>query len=82
MSQLHCPFCGGRELHEFEFRNTRANVMSSEFAKVYLREDSLERSVEYWQHVHGCRTWLLVERNPSTGAVLRVAALPAARTGQ
>lgn len=75
MSQLHCPFCGPRELHEFEFRKTPANVTSSDFAKVYLRVDSLERSVEYWQHVHACRMWLLVERNPSTGAVLSVAAL-------
>ncbi len=27
-------------------------------------------SVEHWQHVEGCRGWLKVERNPSTGAVL------------
>lgn len=78
MNQLRCPFCGARELQEFEFRKTRANVTSSDFAKVYLRVDSPELSVEYWQHVHGCRTWLLVERNPSTGAVLSVAALPTA----
>jgi len=82
VSQLHCPFCGPRELHEFEFRKTRANVMSSEFAQVYLRVDSLELSVEYWQHVQGCRAWLLVERNPSTGAVLGVDALPASGTSQ
>jgi sarcosine oxidase subunit delta len=75
MNQLHCPFCGARELHEFEFRNTRAKVTTSEFSKVYLRVDSTDLSVEYWQHVQGCRAWLLVERNPSTGAVLSVAAV-------
>ena len=77
MNQLHCPFCGARELHEFEFRKTRANVDSSEFSQVYLRVDSLQSSVEYWQHVQGCRAWLLVQRNPSTGAVLDVEMLPA-----
>ena len=76
MNQLHCLFCGARELHEFAFRKTRANVTTSEFSKVYLRVDSLDLSVEYWQHVQGCRTWLLVQRNPSTGAVLGIEALP------
>jgi heterotetrameric sarcosine oxidase delta subunit len=75
MNQLYCPFCGARELHEFEFRKTRANVTTSDFSKVYLRVDSTDLSVEYWQHVQGCRAWLLVERNPSTGAVLSVEAV-------
>ena len=77
MNQLRCPFCGARELHEFEFRKTRANLDSSAFSQVYLRVDSLDLSVEYWQHVHGCRAWLLVQRNPSTGAALAVEMLPA-----
>lgn len=70
MNQLQCPFCGARELQEFEFRKTRANVTTSEFSKVYLRVDSVDLSVEYWQHVQGCRAWMLVQRNPSTGVVL------------
>jgi len=77
MNQLHCPFCGVRELHEFEFRKTRANVGSSAFSRVYQRVDSPELSLEHWQHVQGCRAWLLVQRNPSTGAVLAVEMLPA-----
>jgi len=77
MNQLHCPFCGARELHELEFRKTRANVGSSAFSQVYLRVDSQELSLEHWQHVQGCRAWLLVQRNPSTGAVLSVEMLPA-----
>jgi sarcosine oxidase delta subunit len=50
-------------------------VTTSEFSKVYLRVDSTDLSVEYWQHVQGCRAWLSVERNPSTGAVLSVEAV-------
>jgi sarcosine oxidase delta subunit len=76
MNQLICPFCGPRELHEFEFRKTQENVTSSELAKVYLRVDSLEHSCEYWQHALGCRAWLLIRRNPSTGVVLETTALP------
>ncbi len=76
MNQLNCPFCGPRELHEYEFRKTRANVTSCGFSKVYLRIDSLEVSSEYWQHVHGCRAWLLIRRNPSTGVVLDISTLP------
>ena len=76
MNQLCCPFCGPRELHEYEFRKTRESVGTSEFAKVYLRIDSLELSTEYWQHVLGCRTWLLIRRNPSTGMILDTTALP------
>ncbi len=76
MNSLHCPFCGVRELHEFEFRKTRANAGGSGVAEVYLRVDSSELSVEYWQHVQGCRLWMLVRRNPSTGTVLGIDALP------
>lgn len=75
MNQLQCPFCGARELQEFEFRKTRANVAGTEFSKVYLRVDSVDLSVEYWQHVQGCRAWLLIQRNPSTGAVLSIEAV-------
>jgi heterotetrameric sarcosine oxidase delta subunit len=78
MNQLMCPFCGPRDLHEYEFRKTRESVMSSEFSRVYLRVDSLESSTEYWQHVLGCRAWLLIRRNPSTGEVLDTSALPGA----
>jgi heterotetrameric sarcosine oxidase delta subunit len=76
MNQLRCPFCGPRELHEYEFRKTRESVQTSQFAKVYLRVDSLDLSAEYWQHVLGCRAWLLVRRNPSTGMILDTTALP------
>ena len=88
---MACPFCGLRPLEEFLFRKTVPNVVTgsgngaaagtdvtdsaSAYAQVYLRVDSAERSVEEWQHVAGCRAWLLVDRNPSTGVVRSVALL-------
>ena len=69
---LDCPFCGARPLGEFVFRKTSPNAGDTAFEAVYLRRDSESASREEWQHVGGCRAWLLVTRNPSTGAVLQV----------
>ncbi len=72
MTRLSCPFCGARELREFEFHKTLPEPGSDAYAHVYERANRLELSAEYWQHATGCRAWLLVRRNPSTGAVLEV----------
>ena len=73
MNQLYCPFCGPRALREFEFHKTLAEDQTgSGFEQVYERVARLEFSAEHWQHVQGCRAWLLVHRNPSTGQVLDV----------
>lgn len=69
---LVCPFCGPRPLEEFLFRKTLPNAGGGPFETVYLRVDSAEHSAEEWQHVGGCRSWLSVVRNPSTGEVLEV----------
>ena len=70
MTQLACPFCGPRHLREFEFHKTVPPADAGAFARVYERVDRTDSSVEHWQHVGGCRGWLQVRRNPSTGAVL------------
>lgn len=69
---LVCPFCGARPLEEFLFRKTLPNAGNGAFETVYLRVDSAVQSQEEWQHVGGCRAWLHVVRNPSTGEVLEV----------
>ena len=77
MSSLACPFCGERELHEFVFRKTVPREGGDAFERVYLRVDDPALSIEHWQHLHGCRAWLLVHRNPTTGAVHSVQPLGA-----
>lgn len=67
MSRLACPFCGARELEEFVFHKTLPEPGASDYAGVYERANRLDRSLEYWQHLGGCRAWLLVHRNPSSG---------------
>jgi sarcosine oxidase delta subunit len=72
MTRLHCPFCGARELEEFRFHKTLAEPGADACGEVYLRVNRLTMSREHWQHVKGCRAWLLVCRNPSDGTVLDV----------
>ena len=73
MTPLVCPFCGPRELREFVFHKTLpAPTCANEFERTYLRVADPESSSEHWQHVAGCRAWLRVQRNPSTGEVLAV----------
>ena len=73
---LHCPFCGRREIEEFRFRTLIADPTSdSAYSCLYQRVNDPVRSVEYWQHVHGCRAWLLVTRNPTSGEIESVRSL-------
>jgi len=79
VTRLVCPFCGPRALEEFVFRKTLPEPGSDEFAAVYTRASDIGHSAEYWQHQKGCRAWLRVIRNPSTGEVHEVVLLGGAR---
>ena len=73
MKPIDCPFCGPRELREFVFHKTVATTGSrDEFQRIYLRVADPQSSVEHWQHVAGCRAWLRVHRNPTSGEVLAI----------
>ena len=72
MSLFTCPFCGLRNLEEFAFHKTLPNVPGGVFEATFLRCDTPESSEEHWQHRYGCRAWLRVRRNPSSGDVLEV----------
>ena len=78
MSRLACPYCGPRELREFHFHKTVPREAGSAFERTYLRTENPAFSVEHWQHLLGCRAWLRVSRNPSTGEVLEVQMLDGA----
>lgn len=72
MSRLACPFCGPRELEEFFFRKTLPEPGATACAAVYERVNNLHESTEHWQHLHGCRAWLWVRRDPSNNRILDV----------
>jgi len=77
VSRLVCPFCGPRELREFHFHKTlpTSDASSTPYQRVYERLGRLDSSIEHWQHTGGCRSWLLVRRNPSTGDVHEITEL-------
>ena len=86
--RLQCPYCGVRELDEFEFRRIVEDPQPEEpggneaaYSELYERTNRVDSSREYWQHARGCRAWLVVHRNPSTADVLEVRFLDPALGG-
>ena len=94
---LPCPWCGPRELQEFRFRSVVVDAFTAvtgadpvalqapgagAYARIYERSNTPDSSVEYWQHERGCRAWLVVHRDPSTGRVVDVRLLAPASESQ
>ncbi len=88
-SFIHCPHCGVRPRQEFSIRGD-ASVMrphpeASDEAwhdYVHVRSNPRGRYSEHWQHVAGCRRWLVVERDTFTHEVFSVTdGAPVAREG-
>lgn len=67
---IPCPVCGLRDHGEFTYGGD-ATVARPDVADgaqawaeyVYDRANPRGAHREYWHHVHGCRSWLAVERN-------------------
>lgn len=76
---IPCPFCGLREHSEFAYGGD-ATVRRPRQAEpawgpdwqtyVYQRTNPRGPHQEYWQHVAGCRQWLVVSRDTLTHQVL------------
>jgi heterotetrameric sarcosine oxidase delta subunit len=72
---IPCPFCGPREHAEFTYggdatvRRPRQEQPAWDpdwQAYVYERANPCGRHREFWQHVGGCRQWLVVTRDTLT----------------
>jgi len=74
--RITCPYCGPRGSEEFAFRGgadaRRPNGGDADawHEYVYLRDNVAGVYREYWQHVHGCRAWLMVTRDTRSHEVL------------
>ncbi len=75
-SLIHCPHCGVRPKEEYAIRSDASRVRPSPGASdeawhdyVYIRANPKGRYLEHWQHVAGCRRWLVVERDTFTHEV-------------
>ena len=78
MIRIACPHCGLRNSDEFRYGGD-ASVrrpahddpdQDAWFRYVYLRDNPAGPISEYWYHVSGCRSWLVVERDTRSHAVI------------
>src|SRR5262245_63043764 len=84
--QIDCCYCGRRGHEEFAYLGDAAvarpggdpneplddSLRQRWVDYVYLRDNPAGLHRELWQHVGGCRAWLLVTRDTATHAILRV----------
>jgi methylglutamate dehydrogenase subunit B len=76
--RIPCPFCGPRDVVEFSYLGdagrTRPDPASTDQAAwddyVYNRTNPRGMHREFWQHNHGCRAHLVVERNVTTHEIV------------
>ncbi len=74
MLRLICPFCGERDYTEFRYGGdaTKTRPASEEtdagtwHDHLFCFRNPKGPHVEYWQHVLGCRLWIVVERDTAT----------------
>ncbi len=74
---IPCPHCGKRDVEEFSYLGDATVTRPAETdlsqeawnAYVYDRTNPRGPHTEYWQHAHGCRHILIVERDTATHAV-------------
>ena len=74
MLRITCPCCGERDYTEFRYGGDagkqRPHLDEAErqawHDHVFLFDNPKGPHREYWQHVLGCRQWLVLERNSAT----------------
>jgi len=78
--RIPCPHCGERGHEEFSIlgaadpvRPGFADPLAAWHDYVHLRPNPRGCHRELWQHVSGCRRWLVVTRDTATHAILGAA---------
>jgi heterotetrameric sarcosine oxidase delta subunit len=78
MLQIPCPHCGLRSEHEFVCTGEASERPLQPEAldevawadRLYQRDNPDTPVLEQWWHVHGCRSWLWVRRDPHSQRIL------------
>ncbi len=76
--RISCPFCGPRDAQEFVYlsdathHRPKDDATQAMFDYVYLRDNPAGLHREHWQHVSGCRSWLIVTRDTRTHEIVSV----------
>jgi sarcosine oxidase subunit delta len=70
---IPCPVCGPRDHAEFEYQGDATVAWPALdapeapwFEAVFLRDNPRGRHREFWRHLRGCGSWLVVERDTAT----------------
>lgn len=79
MLRIPCPHCGVRDYTEFHYAGDATKLRPAHDAGdlqawhdyVFLFDNPKGAHLEYWQHVEGCRQWLVLERDTATNTVGR-----------
>ncbi len=77
MLRIPCPHCGLRDYSEFRYAGdatkSRPGLESTDAREwhdfVFLFDNPKGAHREYWQHVQGCRQWIVLERDTATNRV-------------
>lgn len=79
MFLIQCPYCGDCDASEFSYHGDASQTMpelngqfDDWFDYTYLRTNPRGLHTGYWQHVHGCRQWIRVERDTLSHEVNKV----------
>jgi sarcosine oxidase subunit delta len=76
---IPCPYCGPRDLSEFSYLGdagpTRPDPAAPDAGAafhdyVHLRDNPAGPHREFWHHVSGCRSWLVVTRDTRSHEIL------------
>jgi len=79
MLRIPCPHCGVRDYTEFHYAGDATKHRPAHGTGdlhawhdyVFLFDNPKGTHLEYWQHVEGCRQWLVLERDTATNTVGR-----------
>ena len=78
--RINCPHCGNRDSGEFHYfgdaSRERPALTDTDverwYAYVFERDNPKGPHQEFWMHLHGCRQWLVVERDTFTHEIKAV----------
>lgn len=77
MLRIECPLCGERDYTEFRYGGDASKGRpvhgtgdtNTWHDYVFLFDNPKGSHQEFWQHLLGCRQWLVLERNTATNVV-------------
>jgi len=80
MLRIECPLCGERQYTEFRYGGDAGKPrpgydvadLGAWHEYLFLFDNPKGMHREFWQHVQGCRQWLVVVRNTATDKVAEV----------